>query len=314
MLTWRYHLLSLMALFLALGLGVLIGIGISGNGVLEVSREEIVSGIQQDLDGLRAENNTLSRDRATSLRFQDDTFPFLVGARLQGKKIAVVASSTSGDEIQRNLTSAINGAGGQVVSTTILNSRFDVVATAAKLKTDPQFANIDEAQFAGLVGKQMAADIGKAGGSKLLPALQGTLVESTSGRYDLPVDAVVLITRADDIQVPAYGDLEKRLLLGLKDLGLPAVGTEPADAPRSEIPLFLSVDVSSVDNLDSRIGQVSLVYVLAGEKGAFGVKPTADMLIPILRIPKLQVPAAGATTAGAAPATTTAPDTPAATP
>ena len=61
------------------------------------------------------------------------------------------------------------------------------------------------------------------------------------------------------------------------------VGTEPPDAPRSEIPLFQSVDVSSVDNLDSRIGQVSLVYVLSGEKGAFGVKPTADLLIPILR-------------------------------
>lgn len=297
MLTWRYHLLSLMAIFLALGLGVLVGISISGNGVLDVGREVIVDDIQKGLDGLREENNGLSRDQANNQRFQEDTFPFLVGGRLQGKKIALVASSNTGDEIQRKLTSAVHGAGGQIVSTTILNSHFDLAAATAKVKTDlksdPQYAALDDSHFTAVVGKQLARDIGKSGGSKLLPALQGSLIDSTSGRYDVPVDAVVLITRADDNQVSAYDDLEKNLLLSIKELDLLAVGSEPKDAPRSEIPLFLSVDVSSVDNLDSRIGQVSLVYVLAGEKGAFGVKPTADMLIPILRISRL--PASGAT-------------------
>jgi hypothetical protein len=114
-----------------------------------------------------------------------------------------------------------------------------------------------------------------------------------NGNYDVPVDAVVIVTRADNEQAPAYTDLEKRFLLSLKDLGVPAVGAEQEDAPVSEIPLFQSVDVSSVDNLDSRIGQVSVVYILSGEKGAFGVKPTADLLIPILRAPRQtgQIPA-----------------------
>lgn len=310
MLTWRYHLLSLMAIFLALGLGVLVGISISGNGVLDVGREVIVEDIQKGLDGLREENNILSRHQANSQRFQEDTFPFLVGGRLQGKKIALVASSNTSDEIQRQLTSAVHGAGGQIVSTTILNAHFDSAAATAKvkaeLKSDPQFATLDDSHFTAVAGKQLARDIGKTGGSKLLPVLQGSLVDSTSGRYDIPVDAVVLITRADDSQAPAYDDLEKNMLLSLKELGLLAVGSEPEDAPRSEIPLFLSVDVSSVDNLDSRIGQVSLVFVLAGEKGAFGVKPTADMLIPILRIPKLPASAAAVPTNTTQTSTTSA--------
>ncbi|MFA5801707.1 MAG: copper transporter [Thermoleophilia bacterium] len=314
MLTWRYHLLSLMAIFLALGLGVLVGISISGNGVLDVGREVIVEDIQKGLDELREENNILSRHQANSQRFQEDTFPFLVGGRLQGKKIALVASSNTSDEIQRQLTSAVHGAGGQIVSTTILNAHFDSAAATAKvkaeLKSDPQFAALDDSHFTAVAGRQLARDIGKTGGSKLLPVLQGSLVDSTSGRYDIPVDAVVLITRADDSQAPAYDDLEKNMLLSLKELGLLAVGSEPEDAPRSEIPLFLSVDVSSVDNLDSRIGQVSLVYVLAGEKGAFGVKPTADMLIPILRIPKLPASATTVPTNTTQTSTTSASTTP----
>lgn len=177
-----------------------------------------------------------------------------------------------------------------MVSTTVLNARLDLPAIAGKvkteLKTDPLFATVDESSVMPAIGQQLARDIGRAGGSKLLNVLQGVMVESVSGRYDVPVDAVVLVTRADDEQAPAYSDLEKRFLLSLKELGVPAVGCEPSDAPRSEIPLFQSVDISSVDNLDSRIGQVSLVFVLGGEKGAFGVKPTADMLIPILRNPR----------------------------
>ena len=309
MLTWRYHLLSLVAVFLALGLGILVGISISGNGMVEVSREGLVDDIRQDMQGLRDDNDILSRERATNLRYQEDTFPFLIGGRLQGKKFALLASASTGDEVQRKLASAIHGAGGQVVSTTILNSHFDPVAASAKLKaelkTDPQYANLDEATFAAVVSKQLAKDIARGGNSKMLPVLQGSLVDVAGGRYDTPVDAVVLVTRADDTQTPAYTDLEKNLLLNLKELGVLSVGSETEDAQRSEIPLFLSVDVSSVDNLDSRIGQVSLVYVLSGEKGAFGVKPTADMLIPILRItkpPAVTAPAPDAATTTTTPA------------
>lgn len=300
MLTWRYHLLTIAAVFLALALGVLIGIGLTDSGTINTSQSGLVSGIEQDLNELRSENNALSRERAINLRFQEDTFPYIVRARLEGKKIAILASSVTGDDIQRRLTSAIHGAGGQVVSTTVMNSRFSVPALTEKVKTemknDPAYSTVNESSVINLLASQLARDISKAGGTKTLTALQGVLIDSMNGRYDIPVDSVVIITRADDEQTPAYSDLEKKMLLSLKELGVLAVGCEPSDAPRSEIPLFQALDVSSVDNLDSRIGQVSLVYVLAGEKGAFGIKPTADMLIPILRTPKQPLPQAAPAT------------------
>ncbi|MHB8923097.1 MAG: copper transporter, partial [Thermoleophilia bacterium] len=154
------------------------------------------------------------------------------------------------------------------------------------------FAAVDQSSAVALTGQLLAKELsGRAGAPKGLPALQGIAVDSITGSYDAPVDAVVFVTRADDDQTPAWADLEKQLLLVIKDMGVLTVGAEPADAPRSEIPVFLSVDISSVDNLDSRIGQTSLVYVLSGEKGAFGIKTTADMLIPILRTPRQAVAA-----------------------
>src|SRR5659263_770753 len=108
MLTWRYHLLSL------------VGISLSDNGLVDTSQDVLVEDIQHNIDDLQNQNNLLGRDRAINQRFQDDTFPFIVGGRLQGKRIAIVASSTAGDELQRKLTSAVHGAGGQVVSNTCL--------------------------------------------------------------------------------------------------------------------------------------------------------------------------------------------------
>jgi len=308
MLTWRYHLLSLVGVFLALGLGVLVGISVSDTGMLETSQDVLVQDIQNDLDGLRTENSQLSRDRATNVRFQDDSFPFIVGGRLQGKRIAIVASASAGDEVVRKLTSAIHAAGGQVTSTTVLNPRFDLQAATARirtdLKSDPTLAAVDDASMPTVVGRQLAKDISKGGGVKLLAPLQGIMVDSTNGNYDIPVDAVVFVTRADNEQAAAYTDFEKIFLLSLKDLNVSVVGAEPQDAPVSEIPLYQSVDVSSVDNLDSRIGQVSVVYVLSGEKGTFGVKPTADLLIPILRAPRQAAAQSPAQTTATTPTTT----------
>jgi len=296
------------AVFLALGLGVLVGVSLADRGTVETGQNVLVEDIQRDVEDLRNQNNDLSHDRATNIRYQDDSFPFIVGGRLQGKRIAVVASASAGEEALRKLTEAVHGAGGQVINTTVLNQRFDTAAVIGKirndLKNDPLLASVDEASLAAVVGQALARDISRGGGARLLGPLQGALVESTNGNYDSPVDAVVLVTRAEGDENAAYEDLEKRFMLSLKELGTLTVGTETSDAPKSEIPLFQSVDVSSVDNLDSRIGQVSLVYILSGEKGAFGVKPTADLLIPILRAPKAGTAASGATTTTTTTATT----------
>ncbi len=290
MLTWRYHLMTLVAVFLALGLGVLVGISLSDSGVVETGSANLVDDIQEDLDELNSRNDALAKEKAINLRFQDDTFPFLVGGHLQGKKVAVVSSSTVSDEVLRDLSSAVNSAGGQIISTTRLNSHFDTAATTERLSSamaaDPAFSNINGSTIATVLGQQLAADIGKAGGPALLETLRGTLVDSTSGSYITPVNAVLVITNADNEQAPEYVELEKQLILGLRDLGVRAAGAEPSDAPISEIPIFISAGISSVDNIESRVGQVSIVRVLGGENGSFGVKTTADLLIPILRAPR----------------------------
>ncbi|MHB8922890.1 MAG: copper transporter, partial [Thermoleophilia bacterium] len=186
-------MLSLVAVFLALGLGLLMGISLSDNGVVDTSQAGLVDDIQRDLSDLRNQNIALGRENAANVRYQDDTFPFIVGGRLQGKKIALVATSRTGDDLVRKATSAVHGAGGQVISTTLLNPRLDAAALAAKLKSDmksdPAFAAVDQSSAVALTGQLLAKELsGRAGAPKGLPALQGIAVDSITGSYDAPVD------------------------------------------------------------------------------------------------------------------------------
>ena len=61
---------------------------------------------------------------------------------------------------------------------------------------------------------------------------------------------------------------------------VPAVGVELSSTEPSQIPWYKGKGISSVDDLDNLAGQAALDYALAGDRGTFGVKSTADSLLP----------------------------------
>lgn len=58
------------------------------------------------------------------------------------------------------------------------------------------------------------------------------------------------------------------------------MGVELTGNQVSEVPWYKEKGLSSVDDLDALPGQTALAYALAGDRGTFGVKSTADSLLP----------------------------------
>ncbi len=48
----------------------------------------------------------------------------------------------------------------------------------------------------------------------------------------------------------------------------------------SYVPIWSRKTIPTVDNVDDPIGQVALVFVVAGETGNFGMKKSADRILP----------------------------------
>jgi len=100
----------------------------------------------------------------------------------------------------------------------------------------------------------------------------------------------VILTRAstEDLSAEdrANSDaLERGLAEGVAESGATGVAVERSDASESQIAFFEPLDVATVDDVDLTSGKVALVFALLGAKGSFGIKESADSLLPELLIP-----------------------------
>jgi hypothetical protein len=137
-------------------------------------------------------------------------------------------------------------------------------------------------RFGKLVGRQLVSG-GQAVDRELLSRVRGGLMSAFDGQLGRLEGLVVV--RADPTgmtpeQAAASAAFETGLLSGVAAVGVPAVGVELSETEPSQITWYKSKNVSSVDDLDAPAGQAALAYALAGAHGAFGVKPTADSLLP----------------------------------
>ncbi|HEY4687266.1 MAG TPA: copper transporter, partial [Candidatus Subteraquimicrobiales bacterium] len=62
----RYHLVSLVAVFLALALGILMGSVIAGRGTLVERQNALIEGIQADVNRIQKENKGLHEELKNS--------------------------------------------------------------------------------------------------------------------------------------------------------------------------------------------------------------------------------------------------------
>lgn len=97
---FRYHLTSLVAVFLALGIGIVIGSLVVGDDFVSrivYEQESIVKRLEQDYENLKTEAR-LSREETHDLKrmveqyrqYTRESFPFLIKDRLAGQKVAVI--------------------------------------------------------------------------------------------------------------------------------------------------------------------------------------------------------------------------------
>jgi hypothetical protein len=127
--------------------------------------------------------------------------------------------------------------------------------------------------------------------------LKDALLADVSGRPG-GIDAVIVARdRPSDLgsaKSDATDSLEEGLVEGIESAGeIPVVGVERSDAEGSQIGFYISQGLSAtVDSIDLMSGRVALAYALSGVGGDYGIKSSADRLLPALRRPP-RAPVAG---------------------
>jgi copper transport outer membrane protein MctB len=285
----RYHVASLAAVFLALIIGILVGVGISDRGLVDSAKtkflQDEVASLQHRLDNKSTTSAGQARERAAAQSFMKKTYPALARNRLKGKQVAVVFVGSVDNGINSTLIRTLGDAGAQELRLRALKVPIDSQQLDAKLKGRPAAA--------GLLGKSNLESLGRALGQELVAGGDTPLwdsltdlVEEQDGGNRIPADGVVVVRTA----LPQRDGTTKFLLglyEGLGSAGVPAVGAEKTDAATSATPVFRQAGLSTVDDVDTPVGRLALLLLLTGKSspGQYGVKDTAsDGALPPLPV------------------------------
>jgi hypothetical protein len=287
---FRYHIASLIAVFIALVIGILVGIGLSGRGfVSDAERtrlESQISDLRNDRDAARAQLAEATHRQSATEHYADDTYPALVDGRLDKKRVALVFVG-SVDQTDSAVTQAVDAAGGRVARLRAFRVPLDVRSIQQIVVKRPALQKYAGAKHLDDLGHDLGMEIVLGGKTPILDALGDVLLEERAGSASLPVDGVV-VSRTASPQQGATHEFLMGLYAGLADAGVPAIGVERSRPASSAIRAFALAGLSTVDSVETSTGRLALVLELAGaNSGHYGVEDTATsgVLPPVAPIP-----------------------------
>jgi len=282
----RYHVASLTAVFLALIIGILVGVGISSGGFVKKSERKILNDrigtLESQLKAAQLRSGELSRAQRASDTFIEDSYPLLMASLLDKKRVAVAfvgaVSPEERDLVERTLTDA--GAGNPL-RMRALRVPVDLEGLDRALAGRPALNRYAKDEAARDLGRRLAQEFARGGKAPVWRLLASQLVEERTGSDKEPADAIVVV-RSVKPQQGQTARLLRGFYEGLGSAGVPAVGVETSRASTTAVDTFDKAHLSSVDFVETRVGRLALALLLAGATpGSYGLKPTAtDGILP----------------------------------
>ncbi len=300
MISFRYHLVSIVAVFLALALGIVVGTT-ALNGPITKDLRHQVNDTRDQRDKLAAQVKSLQGQVSDAGQFASTYGSQLVAGRLKGRSVLVVSMPGTSQAVRSGVRSRITAAGATVsgqVSVTkdyIDASQGNAIVSLATAATRPMDISLpetsDPAQLsAALLGFVL---VGKGQPSDLTQVLGGFsqlhMVDTSSG---LKASTDVVVIASGSLAKNSYGQSSELAFVKelAKEGGHVVVAGDSSSADRSGLVGLVRAAggdrtaVATVDNADSAFGQVSAVLSLAdvigGRVGHYGTQNGADALFP----------------------------------
>lgn len=303
MIDFRYHLVSIVSIFMALAVGIVLGAGPLQGQIGDTLNQEVVQ-LREDKAALRAELDQARKTGAIRDEFTDDARARLVGATLPDTAVALVVLPEADADNVSDVAATLEAAGASIVSRTTVNDDWVPVGDEATGKASAlakelresvglpaagaaDTSPLDDVLATSLVDTEAAApnDAGRAALDRLV---QDKYVDLDTADLKRAHTAVII---GGPIKADKAADRERAaarfagLALALDKAGRGAVlasdvgvsgyagAASVVRAARGEAATARAL--STVDHVSLPLGQVSVVYALvqqlSGGVGQYGL-------------------------------------------
>lgn len=311
MINFRYHVVSLTAVFLALAIGLVVGTA-ALNGPVADSLRENVNGLRKDNSLMRQSVNSMQKQLETEEDFAAEMAEVVLPGKLNDRRVVVV-SLPSGRDQTEGVVKMLRTAGANVTGRIDLQDKFinpdsnnnllELAVTAARPNSAPT-ANLPGNGHGVETSSALLANVlldRPAGSAAVSETDRRTVLQqyATAGyltpedKISGPAEAVVLVTgqpyvdkdsAKKDESVVKIADMFDRagalVIAGMGSTGGNVVAVVRGDPT-------LSQTISTVDNANTVQGQLvtslALAEQLSGKKaGQYGVGDNAASRLPKL--------------------------------
>ena len=311
MISMRYHIVSLAAIFLALALGIVLG-------ATKIS-SPILSGLQSDKSDLTSQNDTLSSDNTslTARVSSDDKFSssvanLAVRGTLPNATVVLITTADADPGDRDAVLSLLARAGAKVTAQIQLTANFSDPSHADDLRTLsanvlPTGAKLPAVSQVGAVAGGLLASVlltDKNGKNSVKPdQATAALSAFASGGFlqasgtVVPGRSVIILTGgavtggSEADRAAAIADLATQLKQSAG--GVVVAGSSGSDAATGTVGVIRantasSAQVTTVDNVDTASGRLATVLGLVeqngGGVGRYGFAASAQAQIPTLGV------------------------------
>ena len=301
MIDFRYHLVSIVAIFLALAIGIVLGTT-ALNGPFTEGLQKSLTSLSGDANNLRAQNDALQRQLSTADSFAQAAAPNLLRHLLDGQRVVLVAAPGASSQVQNGVSVMLQQAGATISQQIQLQDKFfDTSATTLSYldqlsqdvkPTDLTLVNGTPQQRAAQVLARAVVDSAATATAPQDPASEAIISGfagggflSASGKPAPRATLAVVITPANPLTGPAAGASNQTLTAvaaALSNADLATVMAGPVNSTESGGAVAAlrgngsANKVSSVDGADTTLGQIVAVQALAEQMmthkpGSFGI-------------------------------------------
>jgi hypothetical protein len=312
----RYHIVSLVAVFLALALGIVVGSTVLKEGSISVLRATSER-VRQDNEDYRTENLALKQEQARLQDFAATVLPDLVRGRLKDRPVVLLDTDRVDGGVRDRVAQVLQAAGAEVDGRVTFNAgRLALTAEADRqalgrlLGADAGDPAALRSALVGRVADRMAApdtlptaDPDRGGdvltslddGGFLADLKLATPVANGSVPFPKPGSLVVVLGPTDGVALPPEAFLvpladQVALHVAGPVAGVEALaaGTTPGTTSwirKLREDRLAARRVSGIDDVDTAYGQLALVGALERglqnlASGQYGFKPGSSGLLP----------------------------------
>ena len=311
MINFRFHVVSIVAVFLSLALGIMIGSTVVDRAIVASLRNQIER-VEANADAQRAENDALSEELALKGSYVNATASFAVSGRLPAVPLALIAESNADEDSVVSFIELSRNAGSTVGGFLLLTDKWSDNSQVSQLRTasgvQERGAKLVRASAWSAVAQRLAAGVGTAAQDDVLVRLgaAGFVEYKSVGDSDAAAPAFPAAwpgvgARAVYIAAPSSGDISPQALRvservsELARQGILTIASEnhvDGDGVPARGLLLSNVSddaavrnrISSIDNFELVEGRVSAVLAVAdlarGVNGRYGYGEGATAVSP----------------------------------